>query len=961
MRGAGFKRVVVCFVLVVYAMGICWCTLVYTICFVGRYEGMMDRKEIEQQLRRLPRDASVAFAARVALRMLPLLAASNGVAQPVAFWYWPESGISMHLLTVLMACQLSVLGAFGKKRVLGGTYRAAAHAAARAAARAADHADAAAFIAYDAAYVAYLAADVAAGDADDAATRAAAVAAKFKNHYSFTGISKDLHLLINNKISAIELIQRPLWSTTPSVEWQQQFTQLLEDASHLNLGFNYWTDWLQTRVAGGLIDVDLLEQACNIPEAVEAQGVLAINAYLANLPNATKPLNRVRAIFIGYGDAGKTSVIRMLHDESVVEGKQPMTPGIEIREWLVPDTAIRAHFWDFGGQVMVHATHQLFLRDACLYVLVISARSEINATEQAEYWLEHIKSFGKNSPVIIVGNKDDQTVLHLDMSHLTQKYPNIVKFFPLSCTQAQGGYRPQAKAFRHEFCRQLRALTTHQMHFTPAQFMVLQSLRELTPKASFLSRNEFVALCIRHQVDEKGPQDRAWLLDILDKLGVIIHFPQLPFMDGYVLNPNWLTYGVYTLMYSKRARLRQQDIIHLLSKEQVVDEAGHVLAYPPDKCRLIMDAMCEFKLCYPLMAQPDTLIIPALLPANQPAVDFDKATALAFSFDFAVFLPRHIMSELIVQRHQEIDAETVWQTGVVLAHRTLNGCALLQVDYHARTLQLWVSGREARNYLMLLCDEIQMILGRIDIAYKEWITLPKATLFNPAKARHGTEERAPYRQLLAFHAAGEEKFITESGAQYHVGEVLQLFTPDPSAKPAPLANVAEVASPQRTIQIFLASSYELLTDRDQFELYFRQQNDHYRAQGIYLEIVRWENFFDAMSATRKQDDYNAALKDCDIFLSLFFTKIGKYTEEEFTAAHAQFKSSGRPYIFTFFKDGDISSNMSSAQEDDLQTLWAFKKKLKALEHFPTSYKDAEHLKRQFTDQLKHLLVPGKLG
>ena len=41
---------------------------------------------------------------------------------------------------------------------------------------------------------------------------------------------------------------------------------------------------------------------------------------------------------------------------------------------------------------MVHATHQLFLRESCLYVLVISARSEINATEQAEYWLEHVKS-----------------------------------------------------------------------------------------------------------------------------------------------------------------------------------------------------------------------------------------------------------------------------------------------------------------------------------------------------------------------------------------------------------------------------------------------------------------------------------------------------------------------------------------------------------------------------------------
>jgi hypothetical protein len=155
--------------------------------------------------------------------------------------------------------------------------------------------------------------------------------------------------LISNATSAAELIRRPLWSTTPPVEWQQRFTQFLKDASHLNAGFDYWTDWLQARVSGGPIDVDLLEQSYHIPKAIQAQSVLEINVYLANLHNATKPLNRVRAIFIGYGDAGKTSVIRMLHDEDVIEGKQAMTPGIEIREWPVPDTDIVAHFWDFGG------------------------------------------------------------------------------------------------------------------------------------------------------------------------------------------------------------------------------------------------------------------------------------------------------------------------------------------------------------------------------------------------------------------------------------------------------------------------------------------------------------------------------------------------------------------------------------------------------------------------------------
>ena len=92
-------------------------------------------------------------------------------------------------------------------------------------------------------------------------------------------------------------------------------------------------------------------------------------------------------------------------------------------------------------------------------------------------------------------------------------------------------------------------------------------------------------------------------------------------------------------------------------------------------------------------------------------------------------------------------------------------------------------------------------------------------------------------------------------------------------------------------------------------------------RGLYLEIVRWENFLDAMSETRLQDEYNKAIRDCDIFVCLFFTKTGKFTEEEFDIAHRQFKGSGRPRIYTFFKNADIKTG--SAREEDLTSLWAF--------------------------------------
>lgn len=54
-----------------------------------------------------------------------------------------------------------------------------------------------------------------------------------------------------------------------------------------------------------------------------------------------------------------------------------------------------------------------------------------------------------------------------------------------------------------------------------------------------------------------------------------------------------------------------------------------------------------------------------------------------------------------------------------------------------------------------------------------------------------------------------------------------------------------------------------------------------------------------MSETRQQDEYNKKVKNCDVFLSLFKTKTGKFTEEEFDVAHQAFMQRKNPLIYTY--------------------------------------------------------------
>jgi hypothetical protein len=167
-----------------------------------------------------------------------------------------------------------------------------------------------------------------------------------------------------------------------------------------------------------------------------------------------------------------------------------------------------------------------------------------------------------------------------------------------------------------------------------------------------------------------------------------------------------------------------------------------------------------------------------------------------------------------------------------------------------------------------------------------------------------------------------------------------------------------LSDPRRTICIFLASSSELKEDRDAFDLYFRQENDRLLKQGIYLEIQRWENFLDAMSETGLQDEYNLAVSRSDIFVSLFKTKTGRYTEQEFAAAHKAFAESGKPLIYTFFNSGPVSAN--KINREALLSLWAFQDKLSGLGHYHTQYTSRADLKLQFRRQLDKLIDDGRL-
>lgn len=153
----------------------------------------------------------------------------------------------------------------------------------------------------------------------------------------------------------------------------------------------------------------------------------------------------------------------------------------------------------------------------------------------------------------------------------------------------------------------------------------------------------------------------------------------------------------------------------------------------------------------------------------------------------------------------------------------------------------------------------------------------------------------------------------------------------------------------KKIKIFLASSNELKNDRIKFEKEINRKSRLWKDKKICFELQFWEEQTTKMSTTRSQDESNKKMQDCDIFVLLAYTKVGKYTKEEFDLALSIFEVKQQPQMFIYFKDGNLKVDVADS-------LLNFKKELDGIGHFPAEYNSFDNLWNQFNGELDRVIT-----
>jgi hypothetical protein len=314
-----------------------------------------------------------------------------------------------------------------------------------------------------------------------------------------------------------------------------------------------------------------------------------------------------------------------------------------------------------------------------------------------EYWLDYVKNYGGDSRTFIFVNERGKRRPDIPIGDLREQYGN----FGLAQFSIKKD-RQGLEYFRREIAAVIRENPSWNDAVPAVYFDVKDELESL-----FHPSKEFELTEIEHIekiADKHKVQNTEILLKSLNSLGACLWHKDSAHYKTIVLNPGWISYGVYAVLnwaYKEgegHATVKLTDFGTIFSKE--ADQ------YPKEKHRFIFDLMINYELAYEAKGQ-DMLTIPCLMPkylSGKIHGFFGGGIAVCRYISERHLLPG-IISRFIVRQKEEIDG-VVWRHGVVL--KDSEGRTAL-VEESDKEILIYVKEVNHKGYLNSICKTLNDI------------------------------------------------------------------------------------------------------------------------------------------------------------------------------------------------------------------------------------------------------------
>jgi len=476
------------------------------------------------------------------------------------------------------------------------------------------------------------------------------------------------------------------------------------------MGCEYWRNWYANLFDKGMnLDSDDLSEIVmrlNISPEIITQGAEDVAAHImtANKQGLTDIKREARLVILGSAGSGKTTLVRRLDGDMSYPDHKDSTHGVDTSVKL-DCSGVKTHVWDFGGQVIYHASHRCFISANCIYVLVVNARTEDNRdSSRINYWLDTIRIYSDNkAKVFIVLNESDnrkQDVDEFDSLKDGEYGPLIQEIYSFNI----GEDMASVNAFKNELVTYIEAFG-HQP-FGKGDSEAITKLGTLFDKGEkVLETSKLRDILENSGIRGKKDQDRA--VGLLDTLGIALSYG---FMKGFVLDPYWITHGVYKVI----DHLQEKKSLFINDSELgfvFEDERGN---YLEKKREYILDLMEHHRIGFRNKGGLLGLAVPCAAPRYKPkdvvanvapdnlVTQVERDDIQEFPADF--FYRYTCANENDIKKYGEKWA--IWQEGMVLEGE--GSSALVELKENRRIeITVWGENKvEYMNNLERLIDDL---------------------------------------------------------------------------------------------------------------------------------------------------------------------------------------------------------------------------------------------------------------
>ncbi|QWR78579.1 COR domain-containing protein [Candidatus Magnetomonas plexicatena] len=432
--------------------------------------------------------------------------------------------------------------------------------------------------------------------------------------------------------------------------------------------------------------------------------------------NPSEKIYEAKLLIVGQGGVGKTSIVRRLIDNTFSDTDYP-TMGIEVKQMTLKHQdlpELKLNVWDFGGQEIYHATHQFFLTKRSVYMLVWDARQE-DEYGRLEHWLNVIRVFGEDSPVILVINKCEQYPGDINLKDLKEKFPGIIKgFYCISCKTPGKGHDSfdKLKADIAKIASEL----PHMGSVWLEPWIKIREKFENDPQ-THIPYGQFHSLCVEQNIDEK---EETLLDDYLHDLGVFLHFKDdIILQNTIIIKPSWVTNAVYKVV-SSRAVLEREGILYETDLPDIWKDG-----YPHETYGTLLSLMKNFELSFSIEGTRNHVIASALA-LDSIDIEYNLRDSSKVIYDYN-FLPKTIIPRLIVRAHDMITRRNgkylCWRTGVILERVTdgIETRAYIKAYPNDKKLEIVVNGKNKLEFFTIIrnhLENIHKITKKLDVELK---------------------------------------------------------------------------------------------------------------------------------------------------------------------------------------------------------------------------------------------------